>query len=116
MCEATLEPNAISYSAVISSCEKCEQWQRALSLLSEMWEATLEPNAISYSAVISACGKCEQWQRALALLSEMREATLETDVMCITILVVARARHASSAPAAPDRQRSAVVRRLPIAP
>ncbi|CAK0877493.1 unnamed protein product [Prorocentrum cordatum] len=70
----------VSYSAGISACEKGEQWQPALALLSEMWEAKLEPDVISYSAGISACGKSEQWHRALALLSEMREAQLEPNV------------------------------------
>ncbi|CAK0891727.1 unnamed protein product [Prorocentrum cordatum] len=71
----------LSYSAGISACEKGEQWQRALALLSEMWEAKLEPNVISYSAGISACEKGEQWQAALALLSEMCEAKLEPSVI-----------------------------------
>ncbi|CAK0789736.1 unnamed protein product [Prorocentrum cordatum] len=84
MREAKLEPTAISYNAGISACEKSEQWQRALALLSEMREtaqAKLEPTAIfSYNAGISACEKGDQWQRALALVSEMREAKLEPDV------------------------------------
>ena len=81
----------VSYSAGISACEKGEQWQRALALLSEMWEAKLEPNVISYNAGISACEKGEQWQRALALLSEMWEAKLEPDVIYTTIPGSARA-------------------------
>eukprot|EP00959_Pyramimonas_sp_CCMP1952_P170945 3572324-Pyramimonas_sp.AAC.1 len=28
----------------MSACEKGNQWQRALALLSEMWEAKLEPD------------------------------------------------------------------------
>ncbi|CAK0905365.1 unnamed protein product [Prorocentrum cordatum] len=72
----------VSYSAGISACEKGEQWQRALALLSEMREAKLDPHDIfSYSAGISACGKGAQWQRALALLSEMREERLEPTVI-----------------------------------
>ncbi|CAK0903291.1 unnamed protein product [Prorocentrum cordatum] len=77
MREAKLELTVISYSAGISACEKGEQWQRALALLSEIWEVKLEPDVISYSAGISACKKGKQWQWALALLSEMREAKLE---------------------------------------
>ncbi|CAK0858317.1 unnamed protein product [Prorocentrum cordatum] len=67
----------LSYSAGISACEKGEQWQWALALLSEMWEVKVEPNVVSYSAGISACEKGKQWQLALALLSEMREAKLD---------------------------------------
>ena len=36
----------VSYSAGISACEKGEQWQRALALLSEMWAAKLEPGVV----------------------------------------------------------------------
>ena len=41
----------VSYNAGISACEKGEQWQRALALLSEMWEAKLEPNVIFCTAL-----------------------------------------------------------------
>ncbi|CAK0825239.1 unnamed protein product [Prorocentrum cordatum] len=95
MREVKLEPDVISYSAGISACEKGEQWQRALALLSEMREMKLEPNIISYNAGISACEKREQWQDALALLSEMREVKLEPDSSA-TALGSARARRASS--------------------
>ena len=84
----------VSYNAGISACEKGDQWQRALALLSEMREAKLEPSVISYSAGISACEKGEQWQRALALLSEMWEAKLEPDVIYTTIPGSARSRWA----------------------
>ncbi|CAK0882887.1 unnamed protein product [Prorocentrum cordatum] len=69
MREAKLEPDVISYNAGISVCEKGDQWQRVLALLSEMREAKLEPNVISYNAGISVCEEGEQCQRALALLS-----------------------------------------------
>ncbi|CAK0880212.1 unnamed protein product [Prorocentrum cordatum] len=36
----------VSYSAGISACEKGDQWQRALALLSEMWDARLEPSLL----------------------------------------------------------------------
>ncbi|CAK0854343.1 unnamed protein product [Prorocentrum cordatum] len=76
-------PTLSIYSAWISACERSEQWQRTLALLSEMCEAKMEPNVISYGGGISACVKSEQWQRALALLSEMREAKLEPDaILC----------------------------------
>ncbi|CAK0897888.1 unnamed protein product, partial [Prorocentrum cordatum] len=58
-----------------------EQWQRALTLLSEMWQVKLEPDVISFSAGIGACAKGKQWQQALALLHEMREVKLEPGVI-----------------------------------
>ncbi|CAK0851248.1 unnamed protein product [Prorocentrum cordatum] len=81
MCEATVEPNIFSYSAGISACEKGEQWQPALALLSEMREAKVSPDVIyTYSAGISACEKGKKWQLALGLLSEMCEATVEPNI------------------------------------
>ena len=41
----------VSYNAGISACEKGEQWQRALALISEMREAKLETDVI-ISAVL----------------------------------------------------------------
>ncbi|CAK0853367.1 unnamed protein product [Prorocentrum cordatum] len=46
MREVKLELDAISYNAGISACEKGEQWQRVLALLSEMWEAKVRPDSI----------------------------------------------------------------------
>ncbi|CAK0825413.1 unnamed protein product, partial [Prorocentrum cordatum] len=80
----------VSYNAGISACEKGEQWQRALALLSEIREAKLEPDVIfSYTAGISACEKGKQWQRALALLSEIREAKLQPNVICYSAGITA---------------------------
>ncbi|CAK0898219.1 unnamed protein product [Prorocentrum cordatum] len=48
MREATLKPDPwlVICNAGISACEKGEQWQQALALLSEMWEAELQPTII----------------------------------------------------------------------
>ncbi|CAK0796003.1 unnamed protein product [Prorocentrum cordatum] len=89
-------PREVSCSAGISACEKGEQWQWSLALLSEMWAAKLEPNVISYSAGISACEKGRQWQRALSLLSEIRQANLKPDASSPTAPGSARARKADN--------------------
>ncbi|CAK0837627.1 unnamed protein product [Prorocentrum cordatum] len=85
----------LSYSAGISACQKGEQWQRALWLLSEMRGAEVEPNLFSYSAAISACEKGEQWQQAMLLLGEMWGAKLAPDVVS-TARGSVRARRANS--------------------
>ena len=58
----------IGYSAVISACEKGEQWEKALALLREIPKKRPNPEVITCSAVISACEKGEQWEKALALM------------------------------------------------
>ena len=49
-----LQPNVITYSAVVSACGKCEIPERALQLFDEMQQQGLEPNVIIYTAVIGA--------------------------------------------------------------
>ncbi|CAK0904771.1 unnamed protein product [Prorocentrum cordatum] len=96
MREAKLDPDIISYNSGISACEKDDNWQHALLLLSEMREAKVGPDVVSYSAGVGACEKGNQWQKALSLLSEMREAKLEPDSWSTTALGSARARRVSS--------------------
>ena len=52
-----LEPEVITCSAVISACEKGEQWEKALALLREIPKKRLDPEVTTYSAAISACEK-----------------------------------------------------------
>ncbi|CAK0803461.1 unnamed protein product, partial [Prorocentrum cordatum] len=54
----------LSYSAGVSACEKGEQWQPALALLSEMWEAKLKPN-VSATTLGSARARRASSGRAL---------------------------------------------------
>ncbi|CAK0808240.1 unnamed protein product, partial [Prorocentrum cordatum] len=68
-----------SCNAGISACENGGQWQRALSLLSEMRELKLDPDCKSYTIGISVHRKGKRWQQALALLSEMWEVKLQPD-------------------------------------
>ncbi|CAK0794259.1 unnamed protein product [Prorocentrum cordatum] len=101
MREATLEPDVtIIYSAGISACERGQQWQRALSLLSQMVETKLEPTVINYSVVTSACQQGQQWQLALSLLNHIVETNLEPDkiygISLSTVLGSALARKVSS--------------------
>ena len=49
--------DVISYSAVISACEKGAQWWTALELLADMELRGLVPDVISYNAASSACEK-----------------------------------------------------------
>jgi pentatricopeptide repeat protein len=62
-----LAPNVITYSAVISACEKGQQPERVLQLLDEMQVRGPTPNEITYSATISDCVKGQQSVRALVL-------------------------------------------------
>ncbi|KAK3249083.1 hypothetical protein CYMTET_41480 [Cymbomonas tetramitiformis] len=63
MKRAGVEPNVITYSSLISACEKGGQWEKALEVFAGMKKAGVEPNVITYSSLISACEKGEQWEK-----------------------------------------------------
>ena len=50
-------PNAITYSALISTCDTCQQPEQALELRKAMQRQGMVPNVIIYSRLISTCEK-----------------------------------------------------------
>lgn len=72
---ATVAPNVISYSAVISSCGPRAAWQQSLALLRKL-AITIAPNDVSYNATINTCERAGQWQEALDVFSSMAHAEL----------------------------------------
>ena len=53
-------PDIITYSALISACEKGKQPERALQLFEAMKQQGMVPNVITYNTLISACEKGKQ--------------------------------------------------------
>ena len=53
-------PNAITYNALSSACEKGWQPERALQVFELMQNPGVVPNATTYSALSSACEKGKQ--------------------------------------------------------
>ena len=66
--------NVITYTALISACEKGQQPEQATRLYEAMQWQGLVPNVITYTALISACEGGQQWQCALNLLGETQDA------------------------------------------
>ena len=54
--------NTITYSALISACEKGGEWERALELAREMERKGIVADTITYSALITACEDAGQLQ------------------------------------------------------
>ena len=70
MKEGGLQPDAQTYSSVISACEAAGQWQRALGVLRD---GPQELNLYCFNAAISACEKGGAWVEALELYYQMVE-------------------------------------------
>jgi pentatricopeptide repeat domain-containing protein 1 len=84
-----VQPDVITYSALISACEKGAQWQRAMEVFKEMKTAGVKPDDITYSALISACEKGAQWQRAMEVFKEMKAAGVKPDAITYSALISA---------------------------
>ena len=54
MLDEDVRRNIITYTAVISACEKGEQWRHALELFARMQSGSVQRTSITYSAVSSA--------------------------------------------------------------
>ena len=63
--------DAITYSTVISACEKGKQPERALLVSAVMVQQDVVPNTITYNALISACVKDMQPEQAVKVLEAL---------------------------------------------
>ena len=80
--QGSVEPDVVTFNALISACEKGGQPRPALVLLRQMWVQAIAPDEKTYTAVIGACrrgretGKGDSLQE---LLEEVqRQALLPT--------------------------------------
>ena len=51
------ERNVITYSSLISACEKAGEWQVAVRLFNEMHRDGCRPNVVTYNALVAACAQ-----------------------------------------------------------
>jgi pentatricopeptide repeat domain-containing protein 1 len=59
-----LERSVITYSSLISACEKAGRWEAALQLFDEMTRDGCTPNTVTYNSLITACGQGAARRRA----------------------------------------------------
>eukprot|EP00899_Mesostigma_viride_P015589 jgi/Mesvir1/24030/Mv10769-RA.3 len=70
---AVVVPDVITYSSLITACERVGDAQLALQLFRDMCERGIAPDVVVYSALVSACNKGECWQECLMVLRHMAE-------------------------------------------
>jgi pentatricopeptide repeat protein len=70
-----VDPDVITYNAVMRALSETDRHEAALDLLDEMVERHgLAPDSVSFTTLIQACGRAGEWRRALALLHAMEGA------------------------------------------
>ena len=87
--EQKLEPNVVSFSTVISACQKQEDAAAALDLLASMDRSHIVPNTITYSSAISACERAHWTELALSLFHSMQRVDLQADCICYNSVISA---------------------------
>ena len=91
-----LRPDLLSYSAVLSCCNRDETngGDLAIDLLARMKREGIQPDRIVYGSVISACAVSGDWRRAVMLLGEMERkgGDLAPDVVCYSSCISAYGR------------------------
>ena len=65
----------ISYNAAISACQKCEQWQMALSILRQIRWMKLPPDLFVYGIVASMCEQGGQRKLVQSLTRDLHGLT-----------------------------------------
>jgi len=64
-------PNVVTYSALVSACEKGERLGQALKMFVAMQRQGVAPDVVTYCALISACEKSTHLDWALEALGTM---------------------------------------------
>ena len=82
-------PNAITYNALISACEKGKQPEQALEILVYMKQQGVVPDVITYNALISACEKGLQPEQALEMIYEIQQQGVVPDVITYNAFISA---------------------------
>ena len=70
MHQAKLQPDLITYNALIRACKR--DWTRAMAFFEDLKAEGLEPDVVTYNTLIGACRKEGRWSDALQLYSDMQ--------------------------------------------
>ncbi|CAJ1456718.1 unnamed protein product [Effrenium voratum] len=90
MGRSTLQPDEVTYSAVITACE-ATQWRRGLALIWAMLRRRLRADGVAWSSAVSACERSSSWQAALALFESGRDGGFGDSVALGAVLRALRA-------------------------
>merc|ERR1719169_31264 len=89
MLEAGVEPNVITFNAVVAACakaghgERCEQW------IEKMQRAGITPNSFTYNSAAKPYVAKGNHSKVEKLMGDMRKTHLPMDDFCLTSLLYA---------------------------
>ncbi len=82
-CMQGCERSVITYSSLISACEKAGDWKLALEFFDECTKDNCRPNVITFNSLISACsqGVSDQAQSVLILANHRGVANVRSELL-----------------------------------
>ncbi len=89
MQQANLRADVITYSTLISACEKDKHTDTAFDVFQNMKAAGVAPNVVTYSAMVSVCAQAGRAEDAMGLFREMREVGVVPNAVTYTALISA---------------------------
>merc|ERR1719321_512662 len=87
MLEDGVEPNVITFNAVIAACAKKQQGRRAENWIEKMKRAEVLPNSFSYNSACKPFVALGDWRKVEQLMEGLRSDGLVFDDFCLTSLL-----------------------------
>merc|ERR1719217_1189547 len=87
MLEAGVEPNVITFNAVIAACAKAGNGQRCEHWLEKMRHAGVQPNSFTYNSAAKPYVVKGDYERVEKFMSDLRSEGSPLDDFCLTSLL-----------------------------
>mmetsp|Transcript_82371 Transcript_82371/g.150758 ORF Transcript_82371/g.150758 Transcript_82371/m.150758 type:complete len:675 (-) Transcript_82371:31-2055(-) len=83
-----IEPNLITYSAILKGYCQANRLDEAFQLMSQMMQTTeLRPDEIMYNTLLDGCARQGLYDKGMALLEEMQQAGVPPTNFTLSVLV-----------------------------
>ncbi|CAE7947594.1 unnamed protein product, partial [Symbiodinium sp. KB8] len=76
-----LQPDLVTYTSMISACDKAHRPDWALELLHDLQGSDLQTDTVAYNAAIGACEKEARWESSILLFAKMAQRFLEASLL-----------------------------------
>lgn len=78
-----IQPDVISFNAVITACDRSEMWCMALFVFSRCCTLSVETSLVSLGALLSTCQSCSRWFVSTSLMNSPK--AFRSNVLCNSI-------------------------------
>jgi pentatricopeptide repeat domain-containing protein 1 len=83
------QPTVATFNALVTACDKSEQWPRAVEVFEQMKAVGVQPDVYSFVALIRALGNGAEWERMESAFEQMKAAGVQPSLDTYSILIAA---------------------------